>query len=208
MDFVALLARAPSLTDRSALGDAHWENRRLDEIYVRRDQLRDDPARAAPGWWARGGRLRGPSNEHRSPVAWAELARHGIAVSGPGPAELGIRDDPAALDEWLRGNLEGYWRRWLARLRLLAASGMVPAHWPSWGALGVARIHCTLATGRIVSKAAAAAFALERFPNHSPLIGRALAARAGGGWTRSAGLVAFMHGVIADSLSLPGSGEA
>ena len=46
----------------------------------------------------------------------------------------------------------------------------------TWGALGAPRLHCTIATGEIVGKAAAGEYALTTFgPRWQPLIAAALA---------------------------------
>ena len=101
------------------------------------------------------------------PVTWHTLARHGIAVRGPDPAALGVWDDPAALATWTLGNLDGYWRPWHDRhARLASRAGLAAlGTWaPTWGVLGVSRLHYTLATGAITSKAGAGRYALGAFP--------------------------------------------
>jgi hypothetical protein len=48
-----------------------------------------------------------------------------------------------------------------------------------WLTLGAARLHATLATGRILSKTASGAYVVEHFPAYAELAGRCMAWRAG-----------------------------
>src|SRR3712207_8847658 len=48
------------------------------------------------------------------PVLWQEMAQLAVAVRGPHRDELDVRTDREQLAGWLRGNLDGYWRRWHA----------------------------------------------------------------------------------------------
>jgi hypothetical protein len=121
----------------------------------------------------------------RAPVAavdWTVLAQCGIAVRGPDPAELGLDPEPDRLRAWNHENLDAYWRPWAARYRglrgprgrLLRPAGTV------WAVLGVPRLHCTIATGRIVSKLRAGEHALRAFDERwHPLVHYALARRSG-----------------------------
>ena len=45
--------------------------------------------------------------------------------------------------------------------------------------LGAPRLHATLATGEVISKTAAGAYAADRFPAYAELAGRCVAWRAG-----------------------------
>jgi hypothetical protein len=115
-------------------------------------------------------------------VDWAVFARYGVPVRGPAPAELGLDPEPDRLRAWNHENLDAYWRPWAARYRRLGGvrgrlrrpSGTV------WAVLGVPRLHCTIATGRIVSKLEAGEYALCTFEARwHPLIRYALARRSG-----------------------------
>lgn len=122
-----------------------------------------------------------------NPVTWHTLARHGIAVRGPEPSALSIRTDPDELAAWTIDNLNGYWRRWVARarrpgpatLRALPRPGAATAlsrRFTAWGVLGAPRLHYTLVTGEIATKEEAGRYALEAFgPGWRPLIEEALA---------------------------------
>ena len=172
IDFVAVTATRP---DAVALGALRRVHARLqaqsprpyfDGVYVTRDDLRRDPALAIGALDAHEGRVT-VSTAGLDPVTWHTLARHGIAVRGPDPAALGVWDDPAALVTWTLGNLDGYWRPWRdrhARLASRAGLAALDAWAPAWGVLGVSRLHYTLATGAITSKAGAGRYALGTFP--------------------------------------------
>jgi Nucleotidyltransferase domain/Aminoglycoside adenylyltransferase, C-terminal domain len=120
----------------------------------------------------------GPAGSDVSPVAWKVLADRGIAVRGVDPASLGLDPQPEQLRAWNLGNLDGYWRPWASAV--LRAPGrrfrMRPRWSTSWGALGAPRLHCTIATGEVVSKEAAGEHALDLFaPRWHPLIAEGLA---------------------------------
>jgi len=115
-----------------------------------------------------------------SPVAWQVLSEHGIALRGPEPSTLGLDGEPEALREWNLDNLDRYWRPWAAGVtqhprRLF---GVRPRWATAWGALGAPRLHHTIATGRVISKEAAGAYARDVFPPvWHPLLDEALAYR-------------------------------
>jgi predicted nucleotidyltransferase len=113
-----------------------------------------------------------------NPVMWQVLADHGIAVRGSGRSELGLETEPDRLRQWNLDNLDGYWRTWGEKaLRGRAGLGLHSASWlVAWGALGAPRLHYTIATGRVVSKEAAGAYAIETFgPQWRPMLHEALA---------------------------------
>jgi hypothetical protein len=116
-----------------------------------------------------------------NPVVWKTLAERGIAVRGPEPADLGLDPEPGKLRDWNLANLDGYWAGWAAGV--LAASGRARrragSRWAlSWGTLGAPRLHCTIATGEVVSKEAAGDYALATFGDRwRPLVEEAVAYR-------------------------------
>jgi hypothetical protein len=83
----------------------------------------------------------------------------------------------------VRGNLDGYWRRWLEqRSRLLSRRGLIAcsARSAACGLLGVSRLHYTLATGRITSKRGAGRYALAALPAcWQPIVTECLRIRGG-----------------------------
>jgi hypothetical protein len=113
-----------------------------------------------------------------NPVGWAVLARHGIAVRGPAPAALGLQLDDGELRAWNRRNLEDYWVPWAERVLARRGAGPAAGWRASWGALGAPRLHCTIATGEVITKEAAGAYALRTFDARwHPLLRAALAYR-------------------------------
>lgn len=105
----------------------------------------------------------------RNPVTWQTLRQNGITWRGTPVPEIELHDDPEALREWTCGNLESYWRPWLARSRwLLSPYGLASLrpYATEWSVLGVTRLHTTIATGEVVSKTGAGAYALETFPDY------------------------------------------
>ena len=113
-------------------------------------------------------------NGQLSPATWTEFAKYAIAIRGPERGELGISVSPDRLSKWLLGNLNAYWKRravdGIAMLRKLDASEALPGEVVAWDALGAARLHYTLATGDIASKAAAGDYAIGLFPDYTEVV--------------------------------------
>ncbi len=170
IDFVAVTAARPDTAALAALAEVHdrlRDRRRpyLDGVYVTWDDL------------PRGGtdeRRRPRSHEGRltadgsppNPITWHTLARYGVPLRGPQPAELEIWTDPELLARWTTGNLDSYWRRRLDRTgRLLSRGGVVSLSdfEAAWTVTGVTRLHYTLATGNITSKQGACHYAMGTF---------------------------------------------
>ena len=208
VDFIAVLAEPMDLV---ALTSAHvnlahaFPGLDCDGIYLRPGELSKPPA--GEGIAVRAGKLKPQSGEERHPDVWMLLADNGVALRGRAPDASWIAVDRAAAITYSRANLQGYWRSWLeTRRRLVATNGMslLTDDAIVWGALGVARVHATLATGRVPSKSAAAAYALVAFPEHARIIAEALRLRtdpAGSAGYRSPlsrrrDLIAFMDAVL------------
>jgi hypothetical protein len=123
-------------------------------------------------------------NHQLTPATWAEFARYGIAIRGPRPAQLGIRVSRGRLSEWTLHNLNAYWRHraeeGIQTLRARDAGTGIGAGVVAWMALGPARLHYTLATGDIASKAAAGEYAASLFPAYRPVLSSAVTWRATG----------------------------
>jgi hypothetical protein len=143
-----------------------------------------------------------------NPVTWALWSQHGIALHGPSPSNLGIAIDQHALRAFQVANLHSYWlvrvTRAASHLAQKSAEDTIDASLLAWGVLGVARIACTLATGRIVSKSEAGMWALERYRRDGRVfISDALAARRGETINVSVdhfgGALKFVRDVIADA---------
>jgi hypothetical protein len=140
-----------------------------------------------------------------TPVLWAELARHALAVREvPG---LRVADDHAALRRHALEHLTTYWLPWLEDADRHLGAGRVGAAELemacTWPVFGVPRLHALLALDAIVSKSAAAAYAAATFPEHAAAAERALAHRHGepqaftGADARAA--TALGRGVVADA---------
>ncbi|MCX2947119.1 nucleotidyltransferase domain-containing protein [Lentzea sp. NEAU-D7] len=149
-----------------------------------------------------------------NPVMWKVLREKGIAVRGPEPGLLGLDPEPARLREWNLGQLRGHWRSWGERLLSGPASDklFVPAHRAAISrVLGSPRLHHTVLTGEVISKEAAAEYALDVFGGAwQPLLRAALAQRSGrpvelapAEAVRAAG--EFTLAVVADAESREGS---
>lgn len=208
VDFVAVLAEPVNLV---ALSSAHadlahaFPGLDCDGIYLRPGELSEPPG--GKGIAARGGKLNPQSDEERHPVVWMLLADNGIALRGRAPSDSWIAVDRAAAATYSRANLQGYWHSWLeTRRRLVSTNGtaLLTDDAIVWGALGVARVHATTASGRVPSKSAAGAHALVSFPEHARIIAEALRLRtdptAPAGYrsplSRRRDLIAFMDAVI------------
>jgi hypothetical protein len=191
IDFVAVSADYPDAQDLAALQRVHsrlgkhWRRPYFDGIYVTWGDLTRDPACISPGPSAHESRFYASGRGEWNPVTWHTLARHGVRCRGPAVAALPIWNDPAVLAAWTNDNLDTYWRRWLARgARLFTPGGMAQlTAWAcAWCVLGVSRLHYTLATAAITSKAGAGIYALTAFPEKwQRVIEEALRIRRGAG---------------------------
>ncbi len=153
-------------------------------IYIQAGDLSSAPLDVIPLAGHVAGRFRVATREgfDVNPVTWHVLARHGIAIRGPDRERLPIRTDEGELRAWTLANLNGYWRRWVERVRHagLNPRGVPPRRLAASGALGAPRLHYTIATGGIATKEAAAHYALEVFePRWHGLVEDALAFRRG-----------------------------
>ena len=208
IDFVAILGAPPGIAALSAVhADLVLRHRRpdCDGIYLLAGEL--GMPSSGEGVSVRGGQVRAASADERHPVAWLMLADHGIALRGRQPDSAWIAADRAAAIEYSRRNMQSYWRNWLAaRRRLVSMAGMalLSDDAVTWGALGVARLHATIATGRVPSKTGAAEYALSAFPAHARIITEGLRLRTtpetrssyGTPLARRRELIAYMDAVI------------
>ena len=118
-----------------------------------------------------------------NPVMWKVLAERAITVRGPAPETLGLQPQPELLRPWNLENLDAYWRRWAERLqrRPGVRARLRPRWTTSWGVLGAPRLHCTIATGEVVSKDAGGVYALDVFDRAwHPIVREGLAYWRGG----------------------------
>jgi hypothetical protein len=112
-----------------------------------------------------------------NPVTWKVLHERGIAMRGPSPSDLGLDPQPELLRQWNLDNLASYWRPWGERV-LRRRTTTRPRWTIAWGVLGPPRLHHTVATGGVVAKEDAGAYALDTFDRRwHPLIRDAIAYR-------------------------------
>ncbi|WP_188190341.1 aminoglycoside adenylyltransferase domain-containing protein [Nonomuraea sp. SYSU D8015] len=118
-----------------------------------------------------------------NPVVWKILLEKGVTVRGPAPHELGLDPEPDQLREWNLQQLHGHWATWAGRALSdePPRKPLLPAHRVAMSAvLSPPRLHHTIVTGEVISKEAAAAYALDTFEARwRPLIRLALARRLG-----------------------------
>ncbi|WP_203335709.1 aminoglycoside adenylyltransferase domain-containing protein [Nocardioides limicola] len=185
VDFVAVLSGRPSTDEQAALESAHAEvaarhpEPAFDGMHLLVEDLRRHPDDCPDlpcvihGWFDPAGR------EDVNPVAWHEVAEHGVAVRGPAATELGVWTDADALREFTRDNLDNYWRQSadaLAKFPDEAAGETTCA----WCVLGVARLDHLLVTGTMTTKSAAGRWGLTHYPGaHHRVLREALRIRAG-----------------------------
>ena len=120
----------------------------------------------------------GQAGSDLSPVGWKVLSENGVRIRGPRPSALNLNSEPERLRSWTVGNLDTYWRQWAERVTRTPQRrfALRPRYWTAWGVLGAPRLHCTIATGEVISKEAAGEYALSEFaPRWRPLIEEGLA---------------------------------
>jgi hypothetical protein len=108
----------------------------------------------------------GRAGSDLSPVGWKVLGESGVPLRGPQPAQLTLDPQPELLRPWTAGNLEAYWRPWAESVaRAPYRRFRLRPRWATaWGVLGAPRLHCTMATGDVISKEAAGDYARAEFP--------------------------------------------
>ena len=187
VDFVAVTA---TRLDEDELAKLEAVHERLTEahrppwfsgVYVTWDELAGDPREIADVPFHNEGRFAATGGFDANPVQWLTLRTRTVAVRGTG--EPTVWTDPDAVRDWTLDNLRSYWAPWVARQRKLVRGTMMLADWAvGWGVLGVPRLHYTLATGEVASKAAAGEYALETFADRwKPIVTEALRLRLGEG---------------------------
>jgi nucleotidyltransferase-like protein len=169
VDAVAVTDTPPDAAALAALAEVHARLRRrhrrphFDALYLTWADLATGPTAGRPA--SLRGRFR-PVGQTPSPVTWHTLADHGVVVRGPALAGVDLWTDHDALAAWQDRNLDEYWARKLDRatrpgtvdwLLLLTRWGTV------WTVTGISRLHHTIATDAITSKAGAAENALREF---------------------------------------------
>lgn len=218
IDFVAVTAEPPDSAALGALQRVHDrlrdQHRRpfLDGVYLTWSDLAAGPTAAAGRPASHEGRFNPQARADRfSPITWHTIARHGVTLRGPEPADTDIWTDPAGLAAWCNTNLDQYWACGLARAgRLLSKPGigLLTGYGTVWTVTGISRLHYTIATGEITSKSGASQHALHTFDDRwQPLINEALRLRRNdpqpsryrNPFARRPDIIDFGHAVIADA---------
>lgn len=180
IDALIVTSRPPGPADLEALAAVHAAMPALphfDGVYLDRDTLREQPADQPVVPFVVGGEFRtGRPCGELNPALWLLLTRYGIPVRGPAVADLGLTADPDGLRRYSLDNLKSYWQPGADPMRTAAD---VPAEAIEWCVLGPARLHYTLAHQDIVSKAGAAGYLGELFPEYAGVAARAVRWRRG-----------------------------
>jgi hypothetical protein len=170
VDFFATLAARPGPVELAALGRAHQvvaerhgKAPYLDGPHVLASDLAAQPDRCpdVPTVFEHDFVERG--RFEIGPVAWHELARHGVTVSGPALDTLDIWTDDALLRDHTIDNLDTYWR---GQAAYCAGNpdGAASDFACEWVVTGVARLHHLLVTGDQTAKSLAALWGLGFYP--------------------------------------------
>ena len=180
VDFVAVVSRSCTALDAQSLAAVHQQ---LEFAYPKWPMqgsylLAGDLGQplSAPSPHYSDGRLTRDHTDSENPVTWWLLKRRSIALLGPTPDQLGYSLDRNALNAWLLGNLNSYWRGFTRDPRRMA--WLLSDYGVQWAVLGVLRQVHTLREGDITSKLGAGAYGLETQPQRwRRLIREAIAMR-------------------------------
>jgi hypothetical protein len=213
VDFVSITDSPLTTAEQNQLEQVHHQlakevpHPKLDGVYVTWPELQSRPDGAAAAYCLQGN-FSPRGGFAANPVTWCLLSRY--PLSWRGPARPDVYHDEEELREWCRGNLQGYWTRWLqsARRRPQRFVFSLFRQATTWGILGVPRLHATIRNGDILSKSAAGSYALKTFPSRWKLIiqdalnhrNGVEAVRYRNPFARRRDALTFMEYVIADAL--------
>ncbi|MFI6498460.1 aminoglycoside adenylyltransferase domain-containing protein [Nonomuraea typhae] len=155
----------------------------LNGVFVAAGDLGEPVTRIRPAASHSGPTFKRGSGFEVNPVVWKVLLEKGVTVRGPVPGQLGLDPEPGTLRDWNLRQLHGHFAAFAGK----AVSArpprkpLLPAHRVAVAAvLTPPRLHHTIATGEVISKEAAAEYALDTFEARwHPLIRLALARRLG-----------------------------
>lgn len=218
IDFVAVLAERPGPAVVERLREVHdelattFQRPPFDGFHLTWADLAAPPDACPDVPCTQGGIFHTEARLDVHPVTWHELARHGVAVRGPEPAELAIWTDVAVLRRYTHDNLAAYWREVADSLARFPAEAGRPDV-VSWCVLGVSRLHHLLATGELTAKSAAGRYAFETFgPRWRDVVTEALAFRVTGETSgiydddseaRARDTIEFTDLVVREGLAIP-----
>ncbi len=110
-----------------------------------------------------------------NPVMWKVLGERGVALRGADLLSCVVRPSRDVLRAWNLENLNSYWQGFADECIALTLPPSPLSAWIAWGVLGAPRLHCTIATGEVISKRAAGIYAKATFDAQwHPLIDMAL----------------------------------
>jgi hypothetical protein len=214
VDFVLVTNSPLTAAEQSQLEQVHrrlakeMPHPKLDGVYVTWPELQSRPDGAAAPYCLQGN-FSPRGGFAANPVTWCLLSRY--PLSWRGLVRPDVYHNQEELREWCRGNLQGYWTRWLQSARTCPKRFVFSLfrQATTWAVLGVPRLHATIRNGDILSKSAAGAYALKTFPSRwGPIIQDALSHRNGvegvgyrNPFTRRRDALAFMEYVIADAIT-------
>ncbi|MDG4782451.1 DUF4111 domain-containing protein [Micromonospora sp. WMMD961] len=186
VDFVATLAHRPSDGEVAHLRQAHEQMAAFspiffDGMHVLVTDLASDPRKLPPVPVVLHREFRIGHLDHL--VAWHELARHGVTVTGPQLSTLDIWTDRQILQAYTVDNLDTYWRT--VTDQLAASSVDEPEaeldYACCWCVLGVARLHHLIVTGEMTTKSGAGRWGLSYYDQRwHRVLREALRLREGG----------------------------
>ena len=134
----------------------------LDGVYFTYDDLQRTP-KDVRGPFCSSGRFDPARTIPADPVTWTYLNTCALVVRGRHRLSASISDEE--MRAWCRGNIRKYWLRWADRVERdlwYSIYGLTrPA--ASWGVSGIARLHTTIFTGKIISKTASFPYARQEF---------------------------------------------
>ena len=188
VDFFATLDHRPSPAEIAALraahetvADRHGDSPHFDGAHVLAPDLASDPRECPDVPTVGVGTFHDQGRHEISPVAWHELARHGLTVDGPALDTLDIWTDDARLRAFTIDNLDTYWRG-QARDCVADPVGAASDFACEWVVPGVARLHHLLVTGEQTAKSLAARWGLGFYPERwHPVLRESLWVREGTG---------------------------
>lgn len=169
IDFVAVSAAPFGKGALAALEGAHASVRTryprvaFEGTHLCSADLVVGPNGCASAPFSSGGRFEAAGAFAINPVTWHELVTSSVPIRGRTLGTGQVWQDERVLRQWTLENLRSYWSPWLARYRDSSADARFNDEFVAWGVLGVARLHYTLATGRITSKSGAGRHALDVF---------------------------------------------
>ena len=186
VDFVATLTHRPTDGEVEQLRQAHEQVAAfspidLDGMHVLVSDLASDPRTLPPVPVVLHREFR---VGHLDPlVAWHELARHGVTVTGPDLSTLAIWTDSHVLQRYTVDNLDTYWRTITDQLATSSANEPEADldYACCWCVLGVARLHHLIVTGEMTTKSGAGRWGLSYYDQRwHRILREALRLREGG----------------------------